>query len=193
MAECEIDATLIQACQNGDRAAFHTLFEAYKDRVYSIAYHFCGNPDMAGDITQQAFLKIFVSIKSFRLESELGTWIYRIVANACTDEHRSRRRLVPLGDGLDMRNLKAKSSIERGYYRREISSAVSQAIATLKPKLRMPILLKYVEDLSYEEIAAVLGCSKGTVASRLNRAHKALASKLAHLRGSLDSGSVDVS
>ena len=193
MAECEIDATLIEACQNGDRTAFHTLFEAYKDRVYSIAYHYCGNPDMASDIVQQAFLKIFLSIKSFRLEAELGTWIYRIVANACTDEHRSRRRLVPLGDGLDMRNLRAKGSVESGYYQSQLSSAVSQAIATLKPKLRMPILLKYVEELSYEEIATVLGCSKGTVASRLNRGHKALALKLAHLRGSLDSGSEDVS
>jgi RNA polymerase sigma-70 factor (ECF subfamily) len=188
MTECRIDATLIEACQNGDRTAFHTLFEAYKDRVYSIAYHFCGNPDTASDITQQAFLKIFTGIKSFRLESEFGTWIYRIVANACTDEHRSRRRLVPLGDGLDLRSLRAKSSAESGYYRRQISSEVSQAIATLSPKLRMPILLKYVEDLSYEEIASVLGCSKGTVASRLNRGHNALASKLAHLRGSLDSG-----
>jgi len=193
MTECEIDAALIEACQNGDRAAFQTLFETYKDKVYSIAYHFCGNPDMASDATQQAFLKIFVSIKTFRLESELATWIYRIVANTCTDEHRSRRRLVPLGEGLDMRNLMAKGSIESGYYRRELSSAVSQAIATLKPKLRMPILLKYVDDLSYEEIAAVLGCSMGTVASRLNRGHKALATKLAYLRGSLDSGNEDVS
>jgi RNA polymerase sigma-70 factor (ECF subfamily) len=193
MTECEIDAALIAACQNGDRAAFHTLFQAYKDRVYSIAYHYCGNPDLASDITQQAFLKILVSIKAFRLESELSTWIYRIVANACTDEHRSRRRFVPLGDGLDMRNLTAKGSVESGYHRRQLSTAVGQAIAALKPKLRMPILLKYVEDLSYEEIAAVLGCSKGTVASRLNRGHKALATKLAYLKGSLDSGSEDVS
>lgn len=75
---------------------------------------------------------------------------------------------------------------ETRYERRECAGAVRLAIEGLKPKMRLPILLKYIEGLSYEEIAAVLGCSKGTVASRLNRAHKALAKKLGHLRGELE-------
>jgi RNA polymerase sigma-70 factor, ECF subfamily len=192
MRERQTDAALIDACRTGDRAAFQALFEAYKDKVYSIAYHFCGNPDTASDVTQQAFLKILTGIDSFRRESELSTWIYRIVANACVDEHRSRRRFIPLGDGLDLRTLAAKGSPDKGYYRRQLSAAVSQAVAGLKPKLRMPVVLKYVEGLSYQEIAQVLGCSMGTVASRLNRGHKILASKLAHLKGASNAENEDV-
>jgi RNA polymerase sigma-70 factor (ECF subfamily) len=192
MRERQTEEGLIDACRKGDGAAFHALFEAYQDKVYSIAYHFSGSADLANDITQQAFLKMFTGLKNFRLESELTTWIYRIVANACIDERRSRRRLVSLGDGLDMRTLAVKDSIEQRHYRRQISAEVSKAVAGLKPKLRLPIVLKYVEDLSYQEIANVLGCSIGTVASRLNRGHKMLASKLAHLKGALDAGNEDV-
>ena len=188
MKERQTDADLIYACQNGGSAAFQSLFEAYKDSVYSIAIHFSGNRDMASDITQQTFLKIFTGIKSFRSDSALSTWIYRIAANACADEHRSRRRLVPLADGRDLGALTARGSIEERYYHLQISIEVRNAIAELKPKLRMAIVLKYVEELSYDEIGQVLGCSMGTVASRLNRAHKALAKKLAHLKGALDSG-----
>ena len=191
MGERRTDDALIDACRQGDLAALQALFEAYKDRVYSIAYHFTGNADLAGDITQQAFLKILSGLKNFRLESELTTWIYRIVANACVDERRARRRLVSLGDGLDMRTAAATGSMEDRHYRRQISATVREAVAQLKPKLRMPIVLKYVEGLSYQEIAEVLGCSMGTVASRLNRGHKTLASKLAHLKGALDAGNDD--
>ncbi|MGH9828145.1 MAG: sigma-70 family RNA polymerase sigma factor, partial [Blastocatellia bacterium] len=87
--------------------------------------------------------------------------------------------------------LTARGSMEERYYHRQISIEVRNAIAELKPKLRMAIVLKYVEELSYDEIGQVLGCSMGTVASRLNRAHKALAKKLAHLKGVLDSGNND--
>ena len=78
--------------------------------------------------------------------------------------------------------MRTTENIEATYTRLEISENVSLAISSLKPKLRMPILLKYVEGMTYEEIAQVLGCSAGTVASRLNRGHKALAQKLEHLR-----------
>ena len=82
----------------------------------------------------------------------------------------------------------ARGSQEDKYMRREVAASVREAISQLRPKLRMPILLKYVEGLSYEEIAESLGCSKGTVASRLNRGHKILADKLSNLRGALEPG-----
>jgi len=182
MSETRSEARLIEACQSGDRAAFHTLFETYKDKVYSIALHFSNDEALARDVTQQVFLKLFTTITQFRHDSEFATWLYRIVANACIDEQRKQRRFVPFAEGVEVRDMKASGSLEQSYMRRQMAESVRAAISTLSPKLRLPVLLKYVEGLSYDEIAEALGCSKGTVASRLNRGHKILARKLSHLR-----------
>ena len=178
-----IDAGVIHACQAGDREAFRLLFEAYKDRVFSIACYSLGDKAAADDITQQIFVKLFTRIGQFRGDSEFTTWLYRLVINSCLDERRRQRRLLPVAEFTPMRKGAYRKSPETGYERREIAGSVREAIGGLKPKMRLPILLKYIEGLSYEEIAEVLGCSKGTVASRLNRAHKALAKRLSHLRG----------
>jgi RNA polymerase sigma-70 factor, ECF subfamily len=183
MAEQKIDGRVILACQEGDREAFRLLFEAYKDKVFSIAvYSFGGDGSVADDLTQQIFLKLFTAIRQFRGESEFTTWLYRLVVNACMDERRRRRRLLPWGESIAMNARSEKKPQERQYARAEVGEAVRKAIGELKPKFRLPILLKYVEGLSYEEIANVMGCSKGTVASRLNRGHGELAKRLAYLR-----------
>ena len=182
VAEQLIDGRVIQACQQGDRAAFQLLFETYKDKVFSIAvYSSGGDRAVADDVTQQIFLKLFTAIRQFRGESEFTTWLYRLVVNACLDERRRRRRLLPWGETVAMRNPSEKKPQEKQYARLEITEAVQKAIGELKPKFRLPILLKYIEGLSYEEIASVMGCSKGTVASRLNRGHSQLAKRLSHL------------
>ncbi|MGH9928290.1 MAG: RNA polymerase sigma factor [Pyrinomonadaceae bacterium] len=183
MAEPIVDERVIEACQAGDREAFRLLFETYKDRVFSIAvYSFGGDEAAAGDVAQQIFLKLLTSIGQFRGDSAFTTWLYRLVINACMDEHRKRRRFLAFGESSPVSKLGERRPQEKRYAKLEIADAVQAAISELKPKLRMAILLKYVEDLSYEEIASVLGCAKGTVASRLNRGHQALARKLAHLR-----------
>lgn len=182
VAEQLIDARVIEACQQGDRAAFQLLFETYKDKVFSIAvYSSGGDRAIADDVTQQIFLKLFTAIRQFRGESEFTTWLYRLVVNACLDEKRRRRRLLPWGETVVMRNPSDKKPQEKQYARLEVAEAVREAIGELKPKFRLPILLKYIEGLSYEEIASVMGCSKGTVASRLNRGHSQLAKRLSHL------------
>jgi RNA polymerase sigma-70 factor (ECF subfamily) len=178
-----IDGQVIEACQEGDREAFRILFETYKDRVYSIAVYSAGDLSIAEDVTQQIFLKLFTAIKQFRGESEFTTWLYRLVVNACMDERRRRRRLFSWNDVFAHKDPSGKKSQEKQYARNELAESVRGAIDELKPKFRLPILLKYVEGLSYEEIASVMGCSKGTVASRLNRGHAQLAKSLAHLRG----------
>jgi RNA polymerase sigma-70 factor, ECF subfamily len=181
-AEQLIDGRVIEACQQGDRAAFQLLFETYKDKVFSIAvYSSGGDRTVADDVTQQIFLKLFTAIRQFRGESEFTTWLYRLVVNACLDERRRRRRLLPWGETVAMRNPSDKKPQEKQYARLEVAEAVREAIGELKPKFRLPILLKYIEGLSYEEIASVMGCSKGTVASRLNRGHSQLAKRLSHL------------
>jgi RNA polymerase sigma-70 factor (ECF subfamily) len=187
MIEREEQTDIIEACKRGDREAFHLLFEAYKDRVYSIALHYGSDPAMAHDITQQVFLKLFTTIDQFRQDSEFGTWLYRIVANACVDEQRKRKRFVPFSPEVEVKDSGAQSQ-DRALHRRQLAESVREAIAELSPKLRMPILLKYVEGLSYDEIAHALDCSIGTVSSRLNRGHKLLASKLGHLRGEFMAG-----
>jgi RNA polymerase sigma-70 factor (ECF subfamily) len=188
MSDRQTEAEIIEACKQGDRDAFHCLFETHKDRVYTIAFHYSGDESMAHDVTQQVFLKLFTSINQFHENSQFTTWLYRIVANACTDEHRKRRRFVPFSPEIEVRTMVGKGSQEETYHRREVADSVRGAIGELTPKLRLPILLKYVEGLSYDEIAESLGISIGTVSSRLNRGHKMLARKLGHLRSEFVSG-----
>jgi RNA polymerase sigma-70 factor (ECF subfamily) len=185
MAEQLINGQVIEACQQGDRDAFQSLFEAYKDKVFSIAvYSSGGDRTLAEDVTQQIFLKLFTAIRQFRGDSEFTTWLYRLVVNACLDERRRRKRWLPwdtTGTTVAMNAMSDRKPQERQYARLEVTEAVRVAIQELKPKFRLPILLKYIEGLSYEEIADVMGCSKGTVASRLNRGHSQLAKRLSHL------------
>jgi RNA polymerase sigma-70 factor (ECF subfamily) len=181
MADQLIDGRVIEACRQGDRAAFQLLFETYKDKVFSIAVYSSGDRSLAEDITQQIFLKLFTAIRQFRGDSEFTTWLYRLVVNACLDERRRRRKLLPLGETVVATNPSDKRPQEKQYARLEVAEAVRAAIGELKPTFRLPILLKYIEGLSYEEIASVMGCSKGTVASRLNRGHSQLAKRLSYL------------
>lgn len=183
MMEQIVDERVIEACQAGDREAFRLLFETYKDRVFSIAvYTFGGDEAAASDVSQQIFLKLMTCIGQFRGDSAFTTWLYRLVVNACTDELRKRRRFLPFGESTPKSKPQEVRPQERSFAKVEMAESVQAAIQELKPKLRMAILLKYVEDLSYEEMANVLSCSKGTVASRLNRGHAALARRLVHLR-----------
>ena len=183
-----IDDQIIAACQGGDPEAFRLVYETYKDRVYSIALvFFDGNESSAKDITQQVFLKLMTNISKFESRSQFYTWLYRLVTNACLDRKRALRRFLLFGSTeVEVRD--KRRSVEETYIQRELEASVRTAISGLKPKLRIAILLKYFEDLSYDEISAALGCSKGTVASRLNRGHQILARKLAHLRGAFAQG-----
>jgi RNA polymerase sigma-70 factor, ECF subfamily len=184
MAQQLIDGNVIEACQQGDRDAFQLLFETYKDKVFSLAvYTVGGDRAVADDVTQQIFLKLFTAIRQFRGDSEFTTWLYRLVVNACIDERRKRKRWLPWGETeiVAMKDPAERKPQEKQFARLEVAEAVQAAIAELKPKFRLPILLKYIEGLSYEEIAGVMGCSKGTVASRLNRGHSQLAKRLSHL------------
>src|ERR1043166_6707274 len=138
MAQELIDGAVIEACRQGDRDAFQLLFETYKDKVFSIAvYSTGGDRAMADDVTQQIFLKLFTAIRQFRGESEFTTWLYRLVVNACLDERRRRRRLLPWGDGVAITNPTEKKPQEQRFDRLEIAAAVQGAIAELKPKFRL--------------------------------------------------------
>lgn len=181
MTEKMTEQDLLAECRNGSRRAFELIYQANQRRVFSVALTFFGGEkEIAEDVTQQVFLKIFSKIEGFRGQSELTTWIYRMTVNACIDEQRKKRRFFSIGSFFA--EFRARKSPDEKFEQREVSVEVQKAIGELKPKFRLPILLKYSEGLSYEEIACILECSTGTIASRLNRGHKMLAQKLAHLR-----------
>ena len=184
MDEKQTEHELLTACTSGDKEALQSLFLEHQRRVFSVALNFFGGDEaLAKDIAQQVFLKIFYRVEGFRAEAEFTTWLYRITINACLDEQRKRRRFLPFSDFFGFGDGRsARRTEDDKIYRREIADEVQRAVGALKPKFRLPILLKYVEGLSYEEIAEVLDCSAGTVASRLNRGHKMLAIKLEHLK-----------
>ena len=183
MTEKRIEKDLLAACKNGDRKAFESLFLENQKRVYTVALNFFGgNAEIAEDITQQVFLKFFTNLTAFRGDAEITTWLYRITVNACIDEQRKSRKFSFFADFLGFGELKTKRKQEERVYRKEITNEVQKAVAALKTKFRLPIVLKYTENLSYREIAEVLKCSEGTVASRLNRGLKLLARKLEHLK-----------
>jgi RNA polymerase sigma-70 factor (ECF subfamily) len=184
MTENLTEQDLLAECKDGSRKAFERLYRANQRRVFSVALNFFGgNREMAEDVTQQVFLKIFNKIADFRGDAEFTTWIYRMTVNACIDEQRKTRRFFSIENFFG--EFRVKKTQDEKFEKREMADEVQKAIGELKEKFRLPILLKYSEGLSYEEIAKVLDCSIGTVSSRLNRGHKMLAQKLKHLKGEI--------
>jgi len=176
---------LLSKCRNGDREAIRTLYIENQRRVYSIALNFFGgDQERASDVTQQVFLKLLKKM-DFRGESEFTTWLYRITLNQCIDDARKSKRYLNFEDWFGFAEPVTRMSLSDKLHSREISAEVQAVVASLKPKYRLPILLKYVEGKSYQEIARVLQCSVGTISSRLNRGHKLLATKLEHLRNEI--------
>lgn len=181
LVAAEIDPELLNACRAGSREAFHALFEIYRDRVYSIALRYSGNHAAAMDLTQDVFVKLYAQISSFRGGSSFDTWLYRLVVNACLDQRRKLRRIVPLLGEAILRRFHVNERVTGDLIRSETRRSVQAAVALLSPALRMAVVLRYTQGLSYEEMAEAMNCSPGTVASRLNRAHKQLARRLMHV------------
>lgn len=185
------DRSLIEQCQRAKgedfEEAFAGLYRLYKDRVYNVAYRITGNSADALDAAQETFGILFRKLQGFRFDSKFSSWVYRIAVNASIDLKRrsSARRLAPIEE-LGQTQARttagaAQSSVsepESAFATRELEDEVQRAMNALSPKLRAIIVLRHVEDLAYEEIAEVLGCSLGTVKSRLARAHEALGKTL---------------
>ena len=179
LSEPQIGAEIVAACRSGDRDAFRALYDFYKGRVYSIAlYFFHGDQASAGDVTQQVFLKLMTSIGQFRGDALFSTWLYRLVVNACMDAARLRKSDASVSDRSWLESVAGPDSQEQDYLRAQTATSVRAAVAALPPKFRIAVLLRYFEDLSYEEMAKALHCSMGTVASRLSRGHRILAERL---------------
>lgn len=189
MTDREVSTEVIEACRRGDRDAFRVLYETYKDRVYSAClYFFHGDAAEAADVTQEVFVKLFTVIAGFREGAAFSTWLYRMAHNACIDSTRRRKmRERPVEAQTD-----CVASHEAEILHSRDAVTIQQAVSSLPPKYRMAVLLRHFEDFSYEDMSKVLNCSMGTVASRLNRAHKLLADVLGPLRDRVAAGGRDV-
>ena len=177
-ARAEPSAALLDACRRGEREAVGELFDACRDRVYTLALHLSGDPAEAADVTQDVFLRLLARIGQYRGESRFSTWLYRIVVNAFLDRRKARRRYVPLDDTLLARRPAPEPSPEAAVIHAQARGRVTAALQRLPPALRTPVVLRYGSGLSYAEIAETLGVREGTVASRLNRALAQLAREL---------------
>lgn len=170
---------LIKKAAKGDVDAFEMLIEEYQKKVYNIALGILKNHDDANDIAQEVFIKIFKSIKNFKGESSFSTWIFRITTNACLDEIRKRKNNqtvstdenIVLDDGeVTKQIIDDGPSPDEIYEKNELKKYVAKAISNLGEEHRTVIVLRDIQGFSYDEIADILDCPKGTVKSRINRA-----------------------
>lgn len=184
----EEDARILRGLRAGIEGAYEELIQHYQQPVYGVVYRLLGNQCDACDVVQDVFLKVFRSINSFREQSTLRTWIYRIAVNEAHNHRRwfSRhcRNEVPLErDGsTESRNLDFALDPGRSPFDltldRETRSLVEQALSRINPAFRTAVVLRDIENLSYEEIADILQLSLGTVKSRILRGRDALRREL---------------
>lgn len=176
------DFDLIRQVKAGSREAFAELVKRYQSRVINVVYHMVGDRDDAEDVAQECFAKAFHRIDSFDFRSGFYTWLYRISVNTATDflKKMRRRRAVPL-DSIPVTQIQGGElgqAPDRSAVRKELSGRVMEILALLPEKYRTVLILRELEEQSYEDIAAILRISVGTVESRLHRARARLREKL---------------
>lgn len=182
------DDMLVKQSRDGDLDAFEELVKRYEGKVYTVAYRFMGNHADASDLAQEAFIKAFQALTSFRGDSSFATWLYRITANACRDEIRKQHRQKKLSleemishGGGSYPVAGTEPSPEESLERWELHDLVQKQLNGLSGDHRLILVMRELQGMSYEEIAASLDCTLGTVKSRLNRARQALKQRvLAH-------------
>lgn len=186
MGSKNTDQQLVARVQQGDKAAFDLLVLRYQSRIINLVSRFVRNPSDALDVTQEAFLKAYRAMPSFRGDSAFYTWMYRIAVNTAKNwlAIQSRRSADAELDYEEIERIEGNSALkeyatpERLLLKDEIQATVIAAIEGLPEDLRLAITLREVEGLSYEEIASVMECPIGTVRSRIFRAREAIDKQL---------------
>lgn len=168
------EGKIVQRARRGDAAAFEQLVTAYRDRVYRLALRLCGNEADADEVAQDAFLAAWRGLPNFRGESKFSTWLYQLVNHAAIDLLRREKRQVAAEDIDEVDAPDSAPSPHHLAERNEQRQAVREAVLALPPEQRQVVVLRFMEELSYEEIGAALHLPTGTVKSRLNRAKAAL-------------------
>ena len=164
---------LICRAARGDAEAFRQLVEAYQTPAYRLAARMCG-PDSAEDVTQEAFLAAWRALPEFRGDCRFSTWLYRLVSNAAIDCLRREKKHRDTGDVDDLELPDGGPSPQEQAERSDTRDAVRRALDRLSPEHRQVLLLRFMQELDYGEIARALNVSEGTVKSRINRGRKRL-------------------
>ncbi len=179
----ELDLEKIRASQAGDREAFDYLITKYKDVVYAVAFRFAKDPDLALDLAQDVFIRAFKGIKSFKGRSRFSTWLYRIAMNTCIDYTRKQSRSVSsqavpeeVAEYADSEpvTVRRPGGPAKDALALELGEQIQKAIDALPEYHRTVFVLYEIDGMPYKDIAGVVGCSIGTVMSRLHYARKKL-------------------
>jgi RNA polymerase sigma-70 factor (ECF subfamily) len=177
------DRQVVEHCQRGELRAYEILVNRYRDKVYGLAYSMLRNEQDAADVCQEAFVRAWQGIRRFKKNSSFFTWLYRITTNLCIDfvRKRDRRPTAPFEEAVDpdtdvdVQEPPSKSpSPTEEVQRSELRRRIDAALLELSPEHRAVIQLREYEGMEYAEIARAVGCSIGTVMSRLHYARKHL-------------------
>ena len=190
MSDREVDQELVERVQAGDKRAFDLLVLKYQRKVQRLVARFVRDSGEVDDVVQEAFIKAYRALPTFRGDAAFYTWIYRIAINCAKNYLASpARRIVPQSDLISDDDDDAESfdrnaglhdvaTPDAEYASKQIAEAVNRAMAALPEDLRTAVTLREIEGLSYEEIAAAMDCPIGTVRSRIFRAREAIATEL---------------
>jgi RNA polymerase sigma-70 factor (ECF subfamily) len=188
-----IDA-VIQRCLAGDQDAWAQIVRQHWRKVFNIAYKFTGKHDEAEDLTQDVFLKIFKSLNTFDRRANFQTWLVSVSRNLCIDHYRSvRKERETIDRDVDAGELTPAATTKSPFAaleQRDRVELLKKALDQLPPTLRSAVLLRDIQELSYQEIADRLHLPEGTVKSRINRGRTELARQIRRLRDELETGSV---
>ena len=189
MSNQSSDKKLVKRVQKGDKGAFDLLVLKYQHKIVNLVMRYVRDPELALDITQEAFIKAYRALPRFRGDSAFYTWMYRIAVNTAKN-HLAAQRRRPRDVELDLQDpeqsvlhakLKETDTPEGVSLSNELKETVERAIAALPEDLRTAIILRELEGMSYEDIAQTMECPVGTVRSRIFRARDAIAKKIGPL------------
>lgn len=181
---------IIARARRGDADAFEQLVVAYRDQVFRLALRMCGNEADADEVAQEAFLSAWKALPNFRGDSRFSTWLYQLTSHAAIDLMRREKRQIAAEDIAEVSAPDPGPSPQQQAERSETRQAVRDAMGQLSPEYRQIVVLRFLQELSYEEIGAVLKLPPGTVKSRLNRAKAQLKDILSKSGNLFGAGSV---
>lgn len=181
-------AELVRRCRAGNGAAWEEIVQTYSRRVYNLAYRFTSRADTAEDLTQDVFVRVYRSLEQYNpKQGDLQNWLMRLARNLIIDDYRKRQRAPQdeIADDLEDHKYHLRSagnSVQREMERRELGAQVQAGIDKLSADLRTCVILRDIEELSYQEIVDLLKIPEGTVKSRINRGRIELAKILRRMR-----------